>query len=234
MVKIIINMTSIIGTLKETSLHAQLKQLYAQPGDLLETNIGNSIIDIVRGDLLIEVQTGNFSALRGKLFAHLDHRPVRVIYPIAITKSILRIASNGELLTRRRSPQKGRVEMIFTELIRIPGYVKHPNFSLEVAFIEEEVVWIDNGLGSWRRGGWSIADRRLIKLIDHRIFKKPIDYALLLPGSLNSMFTSRDLSKELSLRKSLANKMLYSLNAMEMVELVGKSGRYNLYSQVHQ
>jgi hypothetical protein len=149
-------MTTIIGTLKETSLHAALKQLYARPGDLLEAKVGNSIIDIVRGDLLIEIQTGNFSALKGKLGSLLDMRPIRIVYPIAISKTIMRIATNGEIISTRKSPQKGRVEMIFGEVIRIAGYTKHPNFSLEIAFIEEEVVWIDNEMGSWRRGGWSV------------------------------------------------------------------------------
>ena len=121
--------------------------------------------------------------------------------------------------------------MIFGELIRIASYVKHPNFSLEVAFIEEEVVWIDNGMGSWRRGGWGVEDRRLIRLIGNRVFESPADYAMLLPSTLKDLFTSRDLVRELHLRKNLANKMIYSLRAMDVVRVVGKSGRFNLYSQ---
>ena len=224
-------MTIRIGTLKETSLHADLKQLYARPGDLLEVKIGNSIIDIVRGDQLIEIQTGNFSALKGKLASFLDLRPVRVVYPIASRKIILRIANDGEKISARKSPQRGRVEMIFGELIRIASYVKHPNFSLEVAFIEEEVVWIDNGMGSWRRGGWGVEDRRLIRLIDYRVFESPLDYAKLLPPDLKDVFTSRDLARELQLRKSLTNKMIYSLRAIDVVQVLGKSGRFNLYSK---
>jgi len=121
--------------------------------------------------------------------------------------------------------------MIFGELIRIASYVKHPNFSLEVAFIEEEVVWIDNGMGSWRRGGWGVEDRRLIRLIDYRVFESPLDYAKLLPPDLKDVFTSRDLARELQLRKSLTNKMIYSLRAIDVVQVLGKSGRFNLYSK---
>jgi hypothetical protein len=102
---------------------------------------------------------------------------------------------------------------------------------LEIAYIEEEVVWIDNGLGSWRRGGWSVADRRLVKLIDSQLLVWPVDYANMLPVGLKELFTSHDLVRELKIRKSLASKMIYSLRAMDLIELVGKSGRYNLYAK---
>lgn len=224
-------MTTIIGTLKETSLHAALKQLYARPGDLLEAKVGNSIIDIVRGDLLIEIQTGNFSSLKVKLNTYLDDRPLRVIYPIAVHKTILRIAKDGNKISSRRSPKKGRIEMLFSELVRIPHYAKHPNFSLEVASIDEEEVWIDDGEGSWRRRGWSISERRMVKLIGSRDFVCPADYADLLPVRLNEFFTSNDLAREASLRKNLASKMIYCLRAMDVIRLVGKKGRSNLYSR---
>ena len=37
-----------IGTLAEKSLHAQLKQLYAAPGDLLEHPLDGYVVDIAR------------------------------------------------------------------------------------------------------------------------------------------------------------------------------------------
>ena len=50
-------MTS-IGSLHEKSLHAALKAWCLQPGDHTEVPVDGYIIDIVRGDLLIEVQNG--------------------------------------------------------------------------------------------------------------------------------------------------------------------------------
>ncbi len=50
-----------IGSLNEKSLHAALKAWCLQPGDQTEVPVDGYIIDIVRGDLLIEVQTRNFS-----------------------------------------------------------------------------------------------------------------------------------------------------------------------------
>jgi len=56
-----------IGLLKEKSLHRSLKQWYARKGDALEVTVEQWVIDIVRDDTLIEVQTRNFSALKKKM-----------------------------------------------------------------------------------------------------------------------------------------------------------------------
>ena len=58
---------STIGTLNEKPLHEALKRWYAQAGDRLEVPVDGSVVDIVRGELLVEIQTRNFSAIRRKL-----------------------------------------------------------------------------------------------------------------------------------------------------------------------
>ena len=77
-----------IGTLNEKPLHAALKAWYAQPGDQLEAKVDGYIIDIVRGDLLVEIQTRNFAAIKRKLLALVPHHPVQLVYPIAREKWI--------------------------------------------------------------------------------------------------------------------------------------------------
>ena len=51
-----------IGTLNEGVLHAQLKNWYQRPGDRIEQVVGGFVVDLVRGDLLVEIQTGGFAA----------------------------------------------------------------------------------------------------------------------------------------------------------------------------
>jgi hypothetical protein len=112
----------------------------------------------------------------------LDRHPVRLVHPIAREKWIIRISANDEeLLSRRKSPRHGRLEHLFRELVRIPRLAKHPNFSLEVLIIREEEVRRDDGKGSWRRNGQSIADRRLLSILDRHIFISNKDYLDLLP-----------------------------------------------------
>lgn len=68
-----------ISTLNEKPLHAGLKRWYARPGDRIEVPLGEFLVDIVRGDLLIEIQTANFSAIRRKLSTLVAHHPVRSV-----------------------------------------------------------------------------------------------------------------------------------------------------------
>jgi hypothetical protein len=219
-----------IGTLKENSLHADLKTWYSQPGDQMEIRIDGYVIDLVRGDLLVEVQTANFSAIKRKLVKLLETHPVRLVYPIASEKWILRIAADGTtVLGRRKSPKRGRISDIFVEFVRIPKLMQHPNFSLEVVFIHEEVVWREDGRGSWRRKRRSIADRRMLEVKSRIEFTQPDDFRPLLPADLPEIFTVRDLAKLSGQPRYLAGKMAYCLREMAVIELVGKRGRELAY-----
>ncbi|MDX1614055.1 MAG: hypothetical protein R3300_07065 [Candidatus Promineifilaceae bacterium] len=219
-----------IGTLRETSLHAELKQWYRQAGDRLEAPVDGYLIDIVRGDRLIEIQTGNFTALRSKLRRLLPNWPVLVVYPIAQAKWICRIKRDGRQVARRKSPKRGRVVDLFGELVRLPALATHANLAFEVLLTQEEEVWRDDGQGSWRRKGWSIADRRLLKVVDRQLFSEPQDFLKLIPAELDGPFTNRDLAQALDTRRRTAERMSYCLRKMGLLQTVGKQGRFNLYA----
>ena len=51
-----------IGTQNESSLHASLKELYSQPGDIIEGRVDGFHIDVVKKDRLVEIQTANFTS----------------------------------------------------------------------------------------------------------------------------------------------------------------------------
>lgn len=78
-----------IGLLNEKPLHAALKKWYAQPGDRFEVAVDGFVIDLVRDDLLLEIQTRNFAAMKSKLQRLTSAHRVRVIYPIAHEKWIV-------------------------------------------------------------------------------------------------------------------------------------------------
>jgi hypothetical protein len=217
--------------MRERSLHAAIKRWYARPGDRVEASVDEYVIDVVRGDLLIEIQTRNFSALRAKLRRLIGANEVRLVHPIPKRKWIVRVDDGGEnVLSRRRSPKRGRVEDVFSELVYIPGLVKDPNFSLEVLLVHSEDVWIDDGMGSWRRRHWSIHDRRLLDVVERALFEAPGDFIGLLPPTLPEEFTTKDLSEGLGLRPNVARRMAYCLRHMGSIEAVGKRGRALLYT----
>jgi hypothetical protein len=215
----------------ETSLHAELKSRYAQPDGIREALVADYQIDAIQGDTLIEIQTGNFSAIRKKLAMLLPEYPILLVYPIALEKWVVKLSADGnESLYRRKSPRHGRIEDLFGELIRMPHLVVHPNFQIEVLLVREEEIRLADGKGSWRRKGVSIADHRLIEIVSAHRFSSPKDYLTLLPDLLLPTFTAQDLAKSLAIRHSLAYKMAYCLRKMGMMEVVGKRGRSNLYA----
>jgi hypothetical protein len=217
-----------IGTLREKSLHNALKTWLARPGDQVEAEVDGYRVDIRRGDLLIEIQTANFSAIRRKLERLLEHYPLRLVYPLAVERWVVRVDLEGRQLARRKSPWRGRVEEVFTELVRIPGAASRPGFSLEVLLIREERVLRQDGLGSWRRAGWSLFDRRLLEVVGSRDFHSPADYGALLPG-VGGPFSNRELAAALACRLSLAQKMTYTLVKMGVLAAAGKRGRAALF-----
>jgi hypothetical protein len=218
-----------IGTLREDSLHAALKAWYAQPGDRFESQVDGYVIDLVRDELLIEIQTGNFSAIKPKLRTLLESHPVRLVHPIAGEKWVVRVSTEGEALGRRKSPKHGQLRDVFGELVHLAALMRHANLSVEVLLTHEEVIWREDGLGSWRRKGVSIADRRLLEVVSRHVFDEPDDFRALLPDDLPPVFTVPELSACTGQRRRSAQRMAYCLRVMGVTEVVGKRGRAPTY-----
>jgi hypothetical protein len=206
-----------------------LKQWYARSGDRLEVPVDGFVIDIVRDDLLIEIQTSNFASIKSKLNNLTRYHRVRLVYPIVQEKWIVRSSSrNGREAVRRKSPKKGRMEDLFRELVSIPQLLLNPNFSLEVLMIRgEEVRRYNDGKRKVRRG-WLIEGRRLLDVLDQHSFQLSADWLRFLPDGLES-FTTSDLANRMNTRRDLAQKMAYCLREARMIDLIGKRGRANLY-----
>jgi len=230
-------MVRIIGTLSEKSLHAALKDLYTQPGDLTEYSLGGYVVDIVRGaesgdpQCCIEIQTRSLPKMKKKLTALLDNYPVHVVYPIAIQRFLVRMNEDGVILSRRKSPRHGTVIDVFSELVSFPALACHPNFSLEVLLIHEEEIWLNDGRGSWRRKHWSIHDRRLLEIVERVTLASPADFFALLPAGLPDQFDSKALALALRQPRYLAQKMAYCLREMGLLKVIGKRGNALLYSR---
>jgi hypothetical protein len=222
----------VISTWNEGPLHAALKTWYAQPDDIFEVPVDGFVIDIVRGDLLIEIQTRGFTALKDKLATLIRTHPVRLVYPIAREKWIVKVADDGEKqLSRRKSPKHGSVEQIFDELVSIPHLLAQPNFTFEVLFIHEEEIRRYDARRGWRRKGWVTHERRLVKVVGQQCFTSPEDMRALIPAALAEPFTSADLAPLIPGGRRRAYRMIYCLKAMNLLTQVGKRGRAALYRQ---
>lgn len=218
-----------IGTLAETSLHAALKGWYGRSGDQFEVSVNGYVIDIVRGTDLIEIQTGNFAALKNKLTRLLPDYRITVVYPVAAEKWVVRETAVGDLVGRRKSPKRGQLLDIFSELVYIPHLLAHPNLQLDVLLTQQEEIRRDDGRGSWRRQGWSIYDRRLLAVTTQETFATPAALLSLLPTALPDPFTNRDLALAINGRTRLAQKITYTLHKCDILSRVGKQGNAHLY-----
>jgi len=219
-----------IGSLNEKPLHAALKAWYAQPGDHLEARVDGYVIDILRGDLLLEIQTRGFASIKAKVVKLAQTHPIRVIYPIPVEKWIVK--PDGEGWTRRRSPRRGRVEDLFREMVSFPQLLLNPSFSLEVLFIREEELRRYDGRRLFRRRGWVTQERRLLEVTGRRVFENPSDWLALLPDRCSEPFTVHNLAEALGIGNRLAGRMAYCLCKAEVIHPVGKRGRAVVYGVV--
>ncbi len=217
-----------VGTLNETWLHAALKDRYAEPGDRLEATVDGFVVDIVRDGLLIEIQTGKFRAMRRKLDHLLDTHEVRIVYPVAATKWIVKGPHDGKPGTRRRSPRSGQAHDLFAELVSFPWLLDHPHLTVEVLMTEQEEIRRYDGR-SWRRRGWSTVDRRLVGVVDGLVVEWPADLLNLVPAALPQPFTTADLALALGRPRRLAQQMAYCLRECGLLEIAGRQGNAFVY-----
>lgn len=222
-----------IGTLRETELHAALKRYYARPQDQLEVPIDGYIVDVLRDDgEIVEIQTHNFSALKRKLGRLVEQHRVRLIYPIAESKWITCVkADRKTVLGRRKSPRHGALEEIFSELVSLPELMAHPNFTLEIVLIHEDEIRCPHT--GWRRrrsSEWRVCNRRLLQVVDNIPFVTPADFRRFIPVDLTLPFTSHELAVALRRPDYVAHKITYCLRKMGTLEVVGKRQRAWLYA----
>jgi hypothetical protein len=217
--------SSAIGTLNEKPLHAALKEWYAEPGDRLEVDVDGFLIDLVRGDLLVEIQTGGFSGINQKLWTLTEAHRLRLVYPVAHEKWIVKLDSDRHSrLSRRKSPKRGQVEDVFAELVSFPKLITRPSFSLDVLLIQEEEARVYQAGRAWRRRGWVTHERRLLQVLSRHTFETGTDLA-----GLRGEFTTADLAAALSRPRRLAQQMAYCLRKAGLIEAVGKRERSVLY-----
>lgn len=219
-----------INIKNEKSLHNDIKCWYQKEGDRFEVKVDGSIIDMVRDELLIEIQTKNFSAIKNKLRRLCKNHKLLLIYPIAAEKWITTLAEdNITVISKRKSPKKGRIEDVFEELLRMPALINEVNFQLVVLMTKQEEIRCKDGQGSWRRKGISIVDRNLIEVIDTYNFQRKEDFLSLLPESLPSQFTNKDLGNALNISTPKATKITYTLKHMGAIKEAGKVARQLLF-----
>jgi hypothetical protein len=221
-----------IGTLNEKPLHAALKRWEEEEGDRFEVPVGPFVADIVRGDQIIEIQTGSTSVLKRKITALLGRGAVRLLLPVAALKTITTLDETGAEIRSRRSPMRGSLFDTFHELINLRAFLGDPNFSIDVVLIHEEEVRRPRPNRRRRRQkNWEIQERRLVEVIDSVSLQHPADYLAFVPASLTEPFTTADLARAIDRPRWMARKIAYVLREMNVLVAVGKQGNAILHKR---
>jgi hypothetical protein len=218
----------------ETTLHRQLKVLYAGLDARLEERVDGFRIDAIRDGQLIEIQHGSLAAIRNKIARLLVAHRVLIVKPLVVRKDLIRLSRRGgRELSRRKSPKRGCVLDIFDELVYCTRLFPHPNLTLETPLVEvEERRYPGHGRRRrWRRTDHQTEDQRLVAVVGVHRFHTAADLLGLLPGDLPGPFHTGQLAEALAVNRWIAQRVAYCLRQCGALAVCGKSGNAILYER---
>jgi hypothetical protein len=218
----------------ETSLHRELKAIYAGADNRQEVACEGYRIDAVRRGQLIEIQHGSLAAIRDKVATLLEKHRVLVVKPLVARKQLLKQdKKRGRVISRRFSPKRARLLDLFDELVYFVSVFPHRRLVLEVPLVEVlELRYPGHGRRRrWRRNDFQVEDQKLVRVVETFRFKKPVDLCKLMPPDLPAIFHTGHLAKGLKVPRHTAQRMAYCLRETGAVRIVGKEGNAILYRQ---
>jgi len=218
----------------ETTLHRQLKALYAGQGARIEERIAGFRIDAVRDQQLVEIQHGGLAAIRAKISRLLEEHLVLVVKPLVVRKQLVRLSKRGgKELSRRLSPKQATVLDLFHELVYFTRVFPHPRLTLQTPLVEiEERRYPGHGRRRrWRRNDHVVEDQRLLAVIGVHRFQVAADLFSLLPADLPQPFHSGHLAAALGIQRWIAQRITYCLRQTGAAKTCGKAGNTLLYSR---
>lgn len=216
----------------ESSLHKQLKELYADKGAEVEQKLGRYRIDVVCDDELIEIQHGSLAAIRDKVADLTTKHRVLVVKPLIICKRLVKLKSQGgRIVERRLSPKRGSILDLFDELVYFTSVFPHPNLTLEVPLVDiEEWRYPGHGRRRYRRQNDHVVDdQKLTKLHEIRRFQTRRDLLSLIPSNLPDPFHTGHLAEAMNVSRSKAQQIAYCLRKTAALDDCGKQVNARLY-----
>ena len=250
-----------IGTLREKRLHAAIK-LYLCPdeccherpvADMLAADDSmdgqgttvakrRMVADILADGRIFEVQTGGFFPLKEKIAWYLTHTPchITVVHPIPAVRYLSWInPEDGSIISRRKSPKRGRVKDVAKELYWLSEFIGDPRFTLRLLLIELEEYRMADGWSRDGKRGSNRYERFPTALLGDVTLSTPADYAAyFLPAALSSpdadgvcpVFTAADYAKLTGIRGKATYSTIHLLERLGLIaeteERVGRSRTY--------
>lgn len=212
----------------ETTLHQQLKMLYAVAPDSTEIMVEGFRIDaIAQNGELVEIQQASLSALREKtrkLLPPRGRRKLRIVKPIVTRRRITFLdRPEGSVVRSRMSPKSCDWMDLFMDLVHFCTVFPRKRLTLEVVMIEAEETRIDRPPRRRRSKPYKTLDIRLTRVGDSIEFQSIRDLMAQLPiERLPSTFDTSELARVLDRPRWFAQKVAYSLRTMGAIETVSR------------
>jgi len=219
----------------ETSLHRELKLLYADRHARVEVPVSGYRIDAIDGDWLVEIQHGSLSAIRDKVRKLLAAHQVLVVKPLVARKTLVRRRKKGgAVISRRTSPKRASLLSLFDELIYFTRVFPHPRLALHVVLVDvEEWRYPGHGRRRWRRqGDFIVEDQKLVAIGESMRLATTADLWRMMPANLPQPFHTGHLAEGLAVERWIAQRIAYCLRHTGTVREVGKERNARLYQRV--
>lgn len=221
-----------IGTYKERTLHAVLKNFYEPDKSKQEIRYKGFIADILNDDGVFEVQTRAFNSMRKKLDCFLEDTQVTIIYPAVRVKWMIWIDVNsGEVTNKRKSPKKGTPYVVFEELYKIKWMLTNPLLRFRIVMVDVEEYRKLDGWSDNKKKGSTRAERIPIGIGDIIEINNVEDYIKLIPPDMPDEFVVSDFKTRSGLSRGDAQKAVNVLNSIGVIEQIGKRNRAYLYKR---
>jgi hypothetical protein len=217
----------------ETTLHRQLKSLYALPGGQTEKTVGRYRIDVAEAGRLIEIQHSSLSGIRQKVAHLVAEHHVLVVKPLIQRKRIVRLSrKGGQVVSRRWSPKQGSFADVLDELMYFREVFPHSNLRIDVPLVDIE-EWRYQGQGRRQRSrkdDYQLQDQLLLSVNETLTIASPTDLWQLVDMPQKTNFTTLDLTRVWNVPRWQAQKIAYTLQHCQAIKRVGKQGNSFVYS----
>jgi hypothetical protein len=219
-----------IGTQSESTLHRELKLLGGAYTGKTEVEYGGFVCDAYRDvSTIVEVQLGSFAPLAKKIDKLCETHRLVVVHPIVLKKEIHLFDVEHNLVSKKWSTHRGSEWDVFRALLHAPLLPLNVNLTIELALIDIVETRIEDGRGSRHRKGASIAGRRLAAYHGTACLACLSDYRRFIPFLPSEKWTTAALAQKTKIRRSLAQKAVYVLSRLALIQSTQKEGRARLW-----
>jgi len=223
-----------IGVYNEKLLHQILKDRYTGEDGAQEVPVGPFTADILKGNEIIEIQTGGFYPLRAKLEYYMKNTgySVNIVHPVVSRRWLVWVSpETGETVSRRRSPKKEEVRSLLREIFWISEYIGSPRLKITAAELCIEEIRLLDGWSADKKKGSSCHKKIPLEFYGESVLATASDFASLLPAALPEEFTRGEYQALCGVRSLALSSEINALCAIGVIEKAGRRGRNIIYKK---